>query len=381
MMLICSRCGRNEDESSLLWRCPCGGVLEWISAKPLSRAAIRPEEGGIWRYASSLPLSSPDLRVSMGEGGTPLVQMDWSGVTVWLKLDYLCPTGSYKDRGMACMLSRLKELGVREVIEDSSGNAGASMAAYCAAAGIRCKVFVPECTSRGKCVQIISSGAELVRVPGSREDTTKATERVADEGERGVFYASHNWSPYFAHGVKTFAFEVWEQLGYTAPDSVLLPVGQGSLALGCALAFDELLASGEIDRVPRIYAVQAENCSPLARAFCEGVDAARGYRKKETIAEGISSASPVRIERVLEAVRESGGSVVTCSEGEIWQGFRKLARMGLYVEPTSAVVGAAINQLAASGEIAIGERVVALLSGSGLKATDKIMSLFESPPA
>ncbi|MDI9370865.1 MAG: pyridoxal-phosphate dependent enzyme [Synergistaceae bacterium] len=378
-MLNCARCGRNVEESSLLWRCSCGGPLEWTPLAPMSRASLR-RDPGIWRYAASLP-PSDGSRVSLGEGGTPLVRIDWSGGPVWFKLDFLCPTGSYKDRGMACMISRLKELGVSRVIEDSSGNAGASMASYCAAAGIKCSVFVPEYTSGGKCVQILSAGAELVKVPGSREETTRAAERAADEAEGGVFYASHNWSPYFAHGVKTFAFEVWEQLGYAAPDSVLLPVGQGSLALGCSLAFDELLAAGEIDRVPRIYAVQAENCSPLARAFHEGVDAARGYRKKETIAEGISSASPVRIERVLEAVRESGGSVVTCSEGEIWQGFRKLSGMGLYVEPTSAVVGSAIDRLAASGEIAAGERVVALLSGSGLKATDKIMSLFKSPPA
>lgn len=377
MMLICSRCGRNEDESSLLWRCPCGGVLEWISAKPLSRAAIRPEEGGIWRYASSLPLSSPDLRVSMGEGGTPLVQMDWSGVTVWLKLDYLCPTGSYKDRGMACMLSRLKELGVREVIEDSSGNAGASMAAYCAAAGIRCKVFVPEYTSRGKCVQIVSFGAELVKVPGSREDAARA----AKDAAATAFYASHNWSPYFAHGVKTFAFEVWESLGFRAPDALLLPAGQGSLVLGCALAFYELLASGEIDRVPRIYALQAERCSPLEIAFREGRAEVGDYEKGETIAEGISSAAPVRGERVLEVVRDSGGSVRSYSEIEIWDGFIKLAGRGLYVEPTSAVVGAAMDDLVSRGEIREDEIVVSLLSGSGLKATDKIVSLFDHPPA
>ena len=128
-MLHCFQCGKTFDEASLLWRCPCGGVLDWTVPEPFKRSSIRTEETGMWRYAASLPLDSPDSRVSMGEGGTPLIPGDWNGLSVFWKLDFLCPTGSYKDRGMACLVNRLRELGVRELIEDSSGNAGSSMAA------------------------------------------------------------------------------------------------------------------------------------------------------------------------------------------------------------------------------------------------------------
>lgn len=376
-MLHCFQCGKTFDEASLLWRCPCGGVLDWTVPEPFKRSSIRTEETGMWRYAASLPLDSPDSRVSMGEGGTPLIPGDWNGLSVFWKLDFLCPTGSYKDRGIACLVNRLRELGVRELIEDSSGNAGSSMAAYCALAGIGCKIYVPGYTSEGKCVQILSYGGELVRIPGTREDTSRAAEKAASE----TYYASHNWSPYFAHGVKTFAFEVWEQLGFQLPDAVLLPAGQGSLVLGWAQAFEELRASGEIDRLPRIYALQPENCAPLALAFEKRTDAPEPFPKKETIAEGISSAEPVRGVQVLSAVRRSGGAVRALSERAIWDGFNKLARKGLYVEPTSAIVGAALDELRNAGELREGERLVALLSGSGLKATDKILSLIGNPPA
>ncbi len=376
-MLHCFHCGKTFDEASLMWRCQCGGILNWTVREPFKRSSIRTEETGMWRYVSSLPLVFPESRISMGEGGTPLIPGNWNGLSVFWKLDFLCPTGSYKDRGMACLTNRLRELGVRQLIEDSSGNAGSSMAAYCALAGIRCKVYVPGYTSEGKCVQIVSYGAELVRISGTREDTSRAAEKAASE----IYYASHNWSPYFAHGVKTFAFEVWEQLGFQVPDAVLLPAGQGSLVLGWACAFEELLASGEIDHLPRIYALQPENCAPLALAFAKQTDAPEPFSKKETMAEGISSAEPVRGVEVLAAVRKSGGAVRAFSERAIWDGFNKLARKGLYVEPTSAIVGAALDELRNAGELREGERVVALLSGSGLKATDKILALMRNPPA
>ncbi len=373
-MLHCSRCGKTEDEGTLLWRCPCGGYfdLDDSGIMPLSRRAIRPGEGGMWRYASSLPLGSSGRRVTMAEGWTPLAAEPDIYPGLYFKVDYAMPTGSYKDRGMAYLVSRLLSLGVREVIEDSSGNAGASMAAYCARAGIRCRVFVPEYTSEGKCLQILASGAVLERIPGTREDTTRAAEAGAEK----AFYASHNWSPWFAHGIKTFAFEIWEQLGFRPPKAVLLPAGQGSLVLGCALAFDELLASGEISSLPRIYALQPELCDPLARAFRTGSPSPVPVSKQETAAEGISSAEPVRGDAVLAAVRKSGGDILSFSEEEIWKGFLFLAGRGYYVEPTSAIVAAGIERLAALEAFSPKDPVVALLSGSGLKAGEKILAHF-----
>ena len=378
MMLQCSLCGAAVREDSLLWRCGCGAPFkaDFGGIPPMNRKRIRSGEQGMWRYGASLPLERPEEKVSFGEGWTPIVREEWNGMKLFLKLDFACPTGSYKDRGMAYLVSRLRDQGIHEVIEDSSGNAGASMAAYCARAGIRCRVFVPSYTSEGKCVQVASYGAELERVPGTREDTTRAAEKAAET----AFYASHNWSPWFAHGIKTFAFELWEQLGFTAPDAVLLPAGQGSLVLGCALAFEELLSSGEIETLPKIFALQPKNCAPLEEAFREGKPIPGKVRKTETIAEGISSAEPVRGREVLEAVRKSGGAVLSFSDREIWDGFVKLARRGYFVEPTSAIVAAAAERLSRDGGVGRRDTVAAVLTGSGLKGSGKILSLFASPP-
>ena len=373
-MFRCPRCGKTENEGSLLWRCPCGGYFELEAGEraPLSRRAILPGEPGMWRYAPSLPLGPSGKRVTMGEGWTPLAAEPDIYPELYFKVDYAMPTGSYKDRGMAFLVSRLLSLGVREVIEDSSGNAGASMASYCARAGIRCRVFVPEYTSEGKCLQILAAGATLERISGTREDTTRAAEAAAEKS----FYASHNWSPWFAHGIKTFAFEIWEQLGFRPPQAVLLPAGQGSLVLGCALAFEELMASGEISSLPRIYALQPELCDPLTRAFSAGSPFPVPVEKGETAAEGISSADPVRGDAVLAAVRSSGGDILSFSEDEIWEGFLSLAARGYYVEPTSAVAAAGVERLVSRKAFSPKEPVVALLSGSGLKAGEKIFSHF-----
>lgn len=376
-MVECMDCGRVFSERELLWRCSCGGILRlggWAF-----NYAPRDDLPGLWRYASSLPVERPEAAASMGEGMTPLVCRDWrekgGEASVHFKFDALCPSGSYKDRGMTVLASRLRELGVAEVVEDSSGNAGASMAAYCALSGIRCNIYVPASASEGKCAQIASYGARLVRVPGSREDTTRAAASAA----ASVYYASHNWSPYFAHGVKTYAFEVYEQLG-KAPDVVVVPVGQGSLALGAYLGFSELLACGKISRLPRIFGVQSEVCAPLFQAWEKGGTVPAAIVKGETMAEGIASAEPVRGAETMRLVRESGGGFAAVSEKAIWAAFERLAAGGLYVEPTSASAAAGLSLLLNEGRIKPDECIVALLSGSGLKATDKIMRLRGEPP-
>ena len=376
-MLRCSVCGSTYDEATLPWRCVCGAPLDWASGDSVRLPGdLSGRPASLWRYREVLPRGKDDGNgpVSLGEGMTPLVRAAWDGADILWKLDFLCPTGSYKDRGASVLMNRLRDLGVREIIEDSSGNAGAAMAAYSARAGVRCRIFVPDYTSEGKCVQIGSYGAELVRVPGSREETTAAAERAAQA--EGTYYASHNWSPYFAHGVKTLAYELVEALG-SVPDSVVVPAGQGSLVLGCDHAFSEMLASGRIAKRPRIYAVQAANCAPLYRAFTDGSSEPSKIEKRETIAEGISSALPVRGRQVLAAVRRSGGAVLAVDEDEIAPCCFRLARMGFYVEPTSAIVGAAVSRLLKTGAIRPEERTAAVLTGTGLKATDKILHLAE----
>lgn len=372
-MLLCERCHQQHEEDSKYWRCPCGGalLLHVDETRFPSQEALQSRPSSLWRYKEALPLRDGTIPVSLGEGLTPLVPLPWKSGRVFFKLDYLCPTGSYKDRGVAYEVTRLKELGISSIVEDSSGNAGAAMAAYAARAGIHCQIFVPEYTSAGKCVQIESYGSELVRVPGSREDTTRAAEQAASH----TYYASHNWSPYFVHGIKTYAFEIWEQLQCTAPHKIIVPAGQGSLVLGCYLAFRHLLQSKIISRFPQIIAVQAKNCAPLYEAFIQGKAEPVQIEKRETIAEGISSALPVRGREVLAAIRKTGGEMLAVDEEEIKRGFYDLAKAGLYVEPTSAVVAAALAKLEGQGKLLTSEITVAFLSGSGLKATDKILHL------
>ena len=377
MMLRCSRCGGQIAEETLAWRCGCGGYLN--CPEESFRYAPDPSRSGIWRYASSLPVADPDHPVSLGEGMTPLVSAEWEyaggKAPVLCKLESLSPSGSYKDRGIAVLVSRIRELGVRKIAEDSSGNAGASMAAYCAAAGIACDVYVPESTSEGKCVQIAAYGANLVRVPGPREATTEATLEAA----KTVYYASHNWSPSYPLGLKTWALEVFEQAG-GMPDTALCPAGQGSPVRGPEAGSPAMARSGEAPRVPRLCGAQAPPAPPLHQAWKRDAKEPPPARPEPILAERILSAMPVRGDYTLHAVRQSGGALAAVSEKAIWDAFTEAAAKGFYMEPTSAVAFAGLTQFLDGGVIKPGEKSVVLVSGFGLKATDKIMALRASPP-
>ncbi len=374
MRLLGPGCGGRIPEEDLAWQCQCGSYLNCPDDG--FRFAPDPSLPGIWRYASSLPVADPKHPVTLGEGMTPLVPCRWENAAIFCKLDSLSPSGSYKDRGIAVLVSRLKELGVTRIVEDSSGNAGASMAAYCAAAGIAGDFYVPQSASEGKCVQIAAYGANLVPVPGPREATTEA----AEEAAKKAYYASHNWSPYFPAGLKTLGFEIFEQMG-DVPDNVICPAGQGSLVRGVFDGFSEIRRSGKISRIPRVFGVQAEACRPLYEAWIRGEDQPRDVAKADSMAEGILSAFPVRGDGTIRAVRESGGAFTTVSEKAIWEAFKAVAGKGLYFVPTSAGAFAGLIRCLAEGVIAPGEKTVVVVSGIGLKATDKILELRRNPPA
>jgi threonine synthase len=310
---------------------------------------------------------------------TPLIPASVAGRDALLKLDFVMPTGSYKDRGTTVMLSKLREWGVTSVVEDSSGNAGASVAAYAAAAGMAASIFIPETTSVGKAAQISMYGARLVRVPGSREDTTRAAVAEA-ESAPGCFYASHNWNPYFISGLKTLGFEIAEQLLWQAPDWVITPLGGGSLLLGLYYGFKEMVEAGIVGRIPRLAAVQSEHCAPVYHAWRAGLDEVPAVVKGETVAEGITIAQPVKGRDILQAIRGSNGVVVTVSDDSIWQAVEELGRCGAYAEPTGAVSAAALPQLMESGVIAADRRAVLVLTGSGLKATDRVANYLDPIP-
>ena len=301
----------------------------------------------------------------MDEGFTPLERMEVDGGEALLKIDYLFPTGSYKDRGATVLISKMKEWGVKRVVEDSSGNAGSAIAAYCAKAGIECDIYVPHDTSPGKLVQIQAYGATVREVEGSREETAKRALMAASETP----YASHCWNPFFLHGTKTFAFEVWEQMDWKTPETLVLPVGHGTLFLGVYIGFKELREAGLIKKIPKLVAVQSASCAPLYQAFKKGWQETRPIEKKETVAEGIAIAEPVRGRQILEAIRETDGEILIVAEKEIGTALKAMGRKGHFVEPTSAATVAGLSQYLRKKRRR--ETVVSTLTGMGLKSTAK----------
>ncbi len=368
----CPACGMAYPADRPLWRCDCGGPLDLEPGQGLRRSGIHADDASLWRYRAALALKESP-RVSLGEGWTPLVTRHWDGAPVRFKLESQMPTGSFKDRGTAVMLNHLLQVGVGPIHEDSSGNAGSSIATYAAAAGLRCRIYVPASAPRGKVVQIAAAGAEVRAIPGTREAVTEAA--LAAIGES--FYASHNWHPYFIEGTKTLAYELWEQLGFAVPDNILVPTGYGSNILGLDRGFDELIRQGEISRRPRLFAVQAENCSALAAAWAVGAADYVPFTPTATIADGIATVKPVRTAEVLAALRRSGGGVVTVPEAEIGPALKTLGRLGLFVEPTAATAGAALSRLLRDRTIRPDETTIVVLTGHGLKATDKIAELLD----
>lgn len=352
----------------------CGddGAPLTVSALPgITREQVDTGARSLWRYRAALPVRI-DAPVSLGEGCTPLVEKDWGEDRILFKLEWFSPTGSFKDRGTSVMISLLAQRGVREVIEDSSGNGGASVSAYCAAAGLRARILAPATTSPAKILQSRAYGAEVELVPGDRDATAaEALRRSAH-----TYYASHNWHPFFLQGTKTLAYELWEDLGFTAPDAVVTVAGAGSTVLGCDLGFSELLAAGQIARRPRLLVAQPAHCAPLHAAFRAGTETPVPFDHAPTIAEGTAIREPVRFPEVLRAIRRSDGDMAAIPEDEIAAAVRRLAAMGLYAEPTSATAAAAIEVFRARGAIRPGETTVVLLTGSGLKAAPTMTKLF-----
>lgn len=364
-MLKCFSCPAVYDEDKPIWQCQCGSFLyhAYDRTPALEPATIVNRREDWWRYREVLPLRSEYNLVRLGEDLTGLKRATFGEGQVLCKTDGECPTGSFKDRGTFLMLSKFKEWGLREIVEDSSGNAGASVAAYAQAAGIRAKIFAPYYTDKAKLTNISRFGPELITVAGSREDTAHAALAAASES----YYASHNWNPYFPAGVKTLAYEIWEQLGFRAPDRVVVPAGGGSSLLGLYYGFMELAETGRIDHIPKLTAVQARACDPLHRAFLIKATYTEPVVKQETVAEGIVIANPVKGPAMLKALYDTQGICIAVSEAEIADSLTELISLGFSVEPTSAVAAAGYTQGIRRGIISSDEETVILLTGKKKK--------------
>ncbi len=350
--LACDDCRRPAQP--LDWRCTqCSGTISITNLPGFDAARIRLGDWSLWRYEAMLPIP---MRHSLGEGGTPLVSVEWPGRRFLAKLEYLNPTGSYKDRGTVTLVNHLLQQGVTEVVEDSSGNAGASLAMYTGATGIHARIFAPASAPEGK-KRLIALNAELVEVPGPRSAPTEACREAA----RTTVYASHAWSPFFIAGQMTAAWEVWEQMGRRTPSAILCPVGHGGLFLGFARGFKALLDAGLIEQMPAMIAVQSAACDPVVHAWEEGRDEPDRAAQNPTVADGIVVTLPTRGREILAAIRSTGGIAIRVNDDGILRARDMLTKRGLLVEPTSAVPVAALERVQAD------EEVVVALTGSGLK--------------
>jgi threonine synthase len=352
------------------WCGDAGQPLLLTEQTGIGREEIARDVRSLWRYRAALPPLA-GAPITLGEGCTPLIERSFHGHPALFKCEWFMPSGSFKDRGASVMLSLLRAQGINAVLEDSSGNGGAAIATYAAAGGMAARIMVPASTSPAKTVQSRAAGATIELIPGSRQDCADAALRAAAE----TFYASHNWHPFFLQGTKTLAYELWEDLGFTAPDNVIVPCGAGSNVLGCGIGFAELQRAGQIARLPRIFAAQPEHCAPIARAFL-GSDP---VPPQPTIAEGTAIAQPIRMREVLGVLRLTQGGAVMLAEADIAEASLALARQGLYVEPTCAQAAAAFARLLRTGTIRATERTVVVLTGTGLKATPRFAELLGVP--
>jgi threonine synthase len=358
--LFCPACDRTYpagvDEP---WRCDCGKPLE-LAERPLPDSpppafSELDTRRGLWAFSKFIPVSS---QVTFREGFTPLVSApDWDA---GFKLEYVFPTGSFKDRGATTLLSRAAELGVETVIEDSSGNAGAAIATYAARAGISAEIYVPASIKSSKVAAIERAGGSVQKIEGSREAVTEACIEAVEAG--GGWYASHAWNPAFFAGTQTIAFEIAAQRDWQVPDVVVLPLGHGTLFLGAYRGFRALSNAGWIDSVPRLLGAQAAGYAPIA-------DALHGQRASENgVADGIQIRKPVREREIREAISETGGDAIAIGKRETERELDRLHRAGFYTEPTCAVAPVALREYREHGVIEEGDEVVVPLTGSGLKA-------------
>ena len=337
MHFYCEKCKKEYPLNSNSYHCSCGGLFRLYS------------DG-----KENIPQD-----VSLGEIETPIIPIKFGKQEIYFKMEHLNPTGSFKARGAKTLINTLKHLGIDSVIEDSSGNSAAALAAYCAAAGIDCTVYVPEDIPAGKLHQIETYGAHVRLVIGSREATAKSAQKVVQEDE--VYYASHVYNPLFFQGIKTMAHEIYHQFKDNVPEYVFLPVGNGTMLLGLYYGFEE------IGRLPTFVAVQSENCCPLYNAFKKKRKApAPTY----TVADAIRVSDPIRMKEMLMAITRSKGEVITVSEEEIIEAQHQIGRKGIYVEPTAAVPLAGALKYFRKGK-PDNYRVVIPITGAGLLNTGK----------
>ncbi len=365
----------------------CFGPLE-VAYSPRSttdpaalRRRIQAGPHSLWRYSDFLPVPAPP-RGTLPAGWTPLLRADRLAEQLglrelWVKNDAANPTHSFKDRVVSVAIARARELGFQTVACASTGNLANAVAAHAAAAGLESYVFIPHDLEEQKVLATGVYGTNLVSVRGNYDDVNRLCTELS--AERDWAFVNINMRPYYSQGSKTLAFETAEQLGFELPDRVVAPIASGSLFTKIARGFEEWIEAGLLTgELPTFHGAQARGCSPVATAFQDGQDFCRPV-KPDTIAKSLAIGNPADGPYALDLARRTGGSIEAVTDDEIREGVKLLARTtGIFTETAGGVTVAVLAKLAARGEIDPGDRVVAYITGEGLKTIDVARGTFEA---
>ena len=381
--LECSNCHREYESNSLYTLCPeCERPL--LARYDLKRASksfrqsqLPGRANSMWRYEEVLPIGDPQFRISLGEGFTPLLRAGRLGASLgmshlYIKDEGLNPTGSFKARGLCVAVSRAKELGVKNVVIPSAGNAAGAMSAYAAAAGMGAHVFMPQDVPKPFQLECQAFGADVTLVDGLITDCGRVAK--AEGAENGWFDVSTLKEPYRLEGKKTMGYEIAEQLQWNLPDVIVYPTGGGTGLIGMWKAFAEMQELGWIgSRRPRMVVVQAEGCAPIPRAFEKGERYATAWEGAETIAAGIRVPTAVGDFLILDAVRESHGTAIAVTDRDLLEAQHEMAsREGILACPEGGAALAALRQLLRTGWASPTDRVVVFNTGTGIKYPDSL---------
>ncbi|MFD2247672.1 threonine synthase [Pontibacter ruber] len=380
--LACSSCGQQYSSFELQKLSGCCAmplVSEYDLSEPLSKEILAKREGTMWRYRELLPVLSKSNIVSLGEGFTPILELNnlaakYELSSLVLKDEGQNPTGSFKARGLSMAISKAKEFGVTGCIIPTAGNAGVAMAAYCARAGMKAVVVMPRHTPAAFKEECYWYGAEVHLIDGLINDCAAKVQELNADG--GLLDVSTLKEPYRLEGKKTMGYEIAEQLNWSLPDVILYPAGGGTGLIGIWKAFQELKALGWLAsdiKLPRMVAVQAENCRPLIDTYTGKQANAKQYVGKPTIANGLAVPRPIGENMMLRVIQESEGTVMGITEAEMLEGMRELGhREGLFVAPEGAAVWMAARKLITSGWLSPSESILLLNTGSGQKYLENV---------
>lgn len=379
-VLRCSNCNRSYPVSEVINVSPCCNqplLAEYDLSKTFSKEEINGREYSLWRYFEVLPVKDPTNIISLGEGFTPILPLKklsdkYGYLSILMKDESHNPTGSFKARGISVAISKAKELGIDRFIIPTAGNAGGALAAYCAKGGMECIVIMPSHTPdvfKNECEMY---GARLITVKGLINDCAKKANEINEKND--YFNISTLKEPYRLEGKKTMGYEIVEQLNWKLPDVIVYPAGGGTGLIGIWKAFDEMLQLGWIKKpLPKMIAVQPENCTPIKAAMIDPVNWEKNFLPKSTIAHGLAVPFPFGMNLIKKTLIESNGEVITVTEKEITDGINEIARTeGIFVSPEGSAVWKALDHLRQKGSIKDKDNILLLNTGSGYKYMEDI---------